>query len=405
MTPEPLLLVADHVTGGIEVFAVPGGTRVARLPGPRVSEHAGFLALPGGRVACVDEAAGELLVLDPSAALAGGPLVAATAPVAVPGEHLAADATGERIAVTTGVGERAEPWSDLVTAVDLRAGAATAVRARTGEPGVTVVGAGAAALVLLRQREPGELALYRHAGLLAAGPGHPRAVPLARLPLPDDGHGDAHDPATGLVFAATGEGVYRARVRGTALLPEPPLPWRGAGRGYFLRLDPGRRLLWSCLRGGPGDPARWPEWTNTAWCHGLDSGRTALVDLGPGLVFRMALARGAAAFTRVHPDGDELLLLDPARPRVAARTPLEPMSGAPRRGGTPWDGVQRRAVAASPGADWVAVSRGGHGEVLIVDARTGRPGTVLRTRTPLPEGGRLAMVSAGDRGHEDAVGR
>ncbi|MGC3005321.1 hypothetical protein ACPF8X_44785, partial [Streptomyces sp. G35A] len=132
----------------------------------------------------------------------------------------------------------------------------------------------------------------------------------ARLPLPDDGHGDAHDPSGGTVFAATGEGVHRARREGGALVAEPVIPWGSPARGWYLRLDPARRALWSTLRGGPADPPRWPEWTNQAWRHELGTGRTVLTDLGPGLVFRLALARDHAAFTRVHPDGDELVLLD-----------------------------------------------------------------------------------------------
>ncbi len=83
----------------------------------------------------------------------------------------------------------------------------------------------------------------------------------------------------------------------------------GAGPGWYLRLDTRRQALWTTLRGGEPDPLRWPEWTNQAWHHQLGTGRTLLTDLGPGLVFRLALARHHTAFTRVHPDGDELILL------------------------------------------------------------------------------------------------
>lgn len=121
-------------------------------------------------------------------------------------------------------------------------------------------------------------------------------------------------------------------------------------------------MLWSCVRGGPGDPGQWPDWSNDAWWHHLDTGVTGRLDLGPGLVFRLAVTARHIAYTRVHPDGDELVLLTApptagSRPVVGARLPLPAMSGAPRPGGTPWDGVQRRAVAASPGGGLVAVSR------------------------------------------------
>ncbi|GAA1907150.1 hypothetical protein GCM10009716_16290 [Streptomyces sodiiphilus] len=412
MHPPLRLVVADHVAGSVTVLEPDGGT-VVRLTGRHLSEHAGLLRLPGDRLALVDDRAGELVVLDVFGDTAGRPAVSATVPVAVPAEQLAADPAGRRLAVTTGLGANAEPWSDVCTVVDLEApGGAAAVRFRTraGEPGVTLPGSGDP-LVVLRHREPGFFESYRFSDLLATAPGCPPAEPLERLALPDDGHGDAHDPAGGLLFAATGEGVHRARPEGSALRPEPPLSWdasgRTGGRGYFLRLDTRHRVLWSCLRGGPTDPGQWPLWTNDAWWHRLDTGETGRLEIGPGLVFRMGLAARHAAFARCHPDGDELVLVstDLGTPAVSARLPLPAMDGAPRRGGTPWDGVQRRAVAASPAASLVAVTRGGHGEIQLFDAGTATVTGLLRLPTPLDEGGRLAVVAQGDDGHLDPAGR
>jgi hypothetical protein len=76
----PVLLVSDHVAGSVHLLTVPDGAVTGRLTGRHLSEHAGFLALPGGRVACVDDRRGELLVLDPFA----GKLVERAIPVAVP---------------------------------------------------------------------------------------------------------------------------------------------------------------------------------------------------------------------------------------------------------------------------------------------------------------------------------
>jgi hypothetical protein len=239
--------------------------------------------------------------------------------------------------------------------------------------------------------------------VVEALPGGDSGVVEARLPLPDDGHGDAQLPADGTVFAATGEGVHRARRAGESLDPEPVIPWGANARGWYLRLDTRRPALWSALRGGPADPLRWPEWTNQAWRHDLTTNETTLTDLGPGLVFRLALTRDRTAFTRVHPDGDELTLL--AADGTDRRVPLPPMSGAPRRGGTPWEGVQRRAVAASPGSDWVAVTRGGHGEVHLVDARTGSEAARLKLPTPLEHGGHATLRTRSDGAEGDPVGR
>ncbi|MGV9315395.1 hypothetical protein ACWDR0_24900 [Streptomyces sp. NPDC003691] len=412
---SPRLLVADHVAGGLRVFDPSDGRETALLPGRHPAEHAGFLSLSGGRTAFVDDRAGELVVLDPYGPDRGRPLTAATVPVAVPAEHLAADPAGRRIAVTTGLGRNEEPWTDLLTAVDLGAdGGPRAVRVRTarpGEPGVVLVpppphtdGSGDP-WVVLRQREPGALAAYSWAALDEAPPSCPPAAPACGLPLPDDGHGDAYDPVSGRLFAATGQGVHRALRTGDGLTAEPVLPWGGEGRGYYLRLDPVRRTLWSTVRGGPGDPERWPEWTNCAWWYGLDSGRGGRIPLGPGLVFRFAVAARHLAFARIHPDGDELVLLSPETARITARVPLPPMSGAPRPDAPPWDGVQRRAVAASPAHGLIAVSRGGHGEVHLADAAAGSLVRTLTVPTPLDEGGLLALVSPGDGAEGDPVGR
>ncbi|MFE9017451.1 hypothetical protein ACFYNL_02550 [Streptomyces sp. NPDC007808] len=399
MTAGPLLLVSDHMEGCLHVLTVPDGSETARLTGRHLSEHAGFLALHGGRVACVDDRRGELLVLDPF----GPELVEKSVPVAVPAEHLAVDPSGRWAAVTTGLGRNSEPWSDLLTVVDLATGDAARVRTRAGEPGVTVLGDGDPLLVL-RHREPGALAVHRFADLLAAPPGCPAVSAHTHLALPDDGHGDAQDPDGGLVFAATGEGVHRARRKGDALVAEPVIGWGAPARGWYLRLDPRRPALWSTLRGGPADPLRWPEWTNQAWHHDLDADRTTLTDLGPGLVFRLALAENHTAFTRIHPDGDELILLD-TEAGTAHRAPLPAMRGAPRRGGTPWEGVQRRAVAASPGADWVAVTRGGHGQVHLFDTRTGSEAARWQLDTPLHHGGHAMLRTRTDRAEADTVGR
>ncbi|MBT2510374.1 hypothetical protein J7I98_31885 [Streptomyces sp. ISL-98] len=415
MPLAPRLLVADQVAGNIRILDLTDGRTTARIDGRHLAEHAGFLALPGTRTAFVDDRAGELLVLDPYGPDAGRPLIEARVPVAVPAEHLAADTSGRRIAVSTGLGRNWSAWTDQLTAVDLAAeGGPSAVRVRTrvGEPGVTLAGSADDPLVVLRHREPGELTAYRHTALMAAAPACPPAEPDCGLPLPDDdGHGDAYDPITGWVFAAAGSGVHRARRDGDALKAGVTLPWpaggRTGGRGYYLRLDAAHRTLWSCVRGGPSAPESWPDWTNDAWWHHLDPGLTGRLELGPGLVFRLAVAARHVAFARVHPDGDELILVstESAAPEVCARLPLPPMAGAPRRGGTPWDGVQRRAIAASPATSLIAVTRGGHGEIHIFDADTARQTALITVPTPLDEGGHLTLVAPDDGAHRDPVGR
>ncbi|MFE7132973.1 hypothetical protein ACFVIM_19160 [Streptomyces sp. NPDC057638] len=413
---SPTLLVADQIAGTVAALSLPDGTETARIEGRHLAEHAGFLALPGSRTAFVDDRAGELVVLDPHGPAEGRPFVTATAPVATPAEHLATDPSGQLVAVSTGLGWNATPWSDLLTVVDLtgdrRGPRSVRVRTRTGEPGVTVTAPtdDTGGLVVLRHREPGSLTAYRVGDLLNARFACPAAEPVHELPLPDDGHGDAYDHESGWLYSATGAGVHRTRAEGDRLTVGEPLPWDGPGRGYYLRRDPVRGLLWSCVRGGPADPGRWPEWTNDAWWHRIGSDTVGRVPLGPGLVFRLAVAARHVAYARIHPDGDELVLLDAGSdgPRVVHRLPLPAMDGAPRAGGTPWDGVQRRAVAASPGGGLIAVTRGGHGEIHLVDATAGNgtPSlTTITVPTPLDEGGHLALVHPGDGAESDPIGR
>ncbi|SCD83422.1 hypothetical protein GA0115253_102043 [Streptomyces sp. Termitarium-T10T-6] len=168
----PRLLISDHVAGRVSLLDLPDGTERAEVNHRHLAEHAGFLALPDGLIACVDDRAGELLVLDPYGPGSGRPLVRRRIPVAVPAEHLAAAPGGRRIAVTTGHGRNEEAWTGLLTAVDLDApdgAVAVRVRERTGEPGVTVLG-GASPLVVVRHREPGELLVHRHRELMRSAP-------------------------------------------------------------------------------------------------------------------------------------------------------------------------------------------------------------------------------------------
>ncbi|MDG4856664.1 hypothetical protein P8605_00520, partial [Streptomyces sp. T-3] len=67
--------------------------------------------------------------------------------------------------------------------------------------------------------------------------------------------------------------------------------------------------------------------------------------------------------------------------------------------------VQRRAVAASPGADWVAVTRGGHGEVHVFDAGTACEAARLKVGTPLQHGGHVMLRTQADGAEGDPVGR
>jgi len=379
-----------------------------------LAEHAGFLALASGRLAYIDDEAGELVVLD---VFTSAPdWRESTASVAIPGEHLAASDDGRFIAVTTGLGLAFEPWSDLITVVDRRAARPRSKRVRTrrGEPGVIIArdmgDPHAPPTLVIRHREPGALESITVNAIHAAD-AHGPVLRGDLTDLPDDGHGDAYDPITGMVFTSTSDGVHRHTLRDGTLTAHETLPWNTPGRAYFLRFCPRDRTLFAVVRGGDQDPKRWHTWTNFLWRYTLDTQEISTASVGPGLVFRLALTQDHAVVTRIAPDGDEAISFrrNPASSLwEEGRTILPSMQNAPAPGREPWDRAERRAIAASPAGSLFAVSRGGHGEVHILDAaRPCSPGRTIQLPSPLHEGGHMAWLvrGEGDTVGHDLVGR
>lgn len=390
--PTPLL-VADHRAGRWTILNATSGSAPEVYASATLAEHAGVLALPAGaptgaRAVFADDALGTLVVLDD----AGGHR---RVPVAIPAEHLACDPSGRFVVCTTGLGAAWEPWSDLLTVVDLAdpdGTTAARVRVRRGEPGVVVVPDTATGepVVVLRHRDPGEAETIPLPRLLQAGP-HCPVVRGETLRLDGDlGHGDAAEHATGVVHLATEAGIERLRVAGGKPERLETWPWPVGGRAYFLRLDPYERTIVAALRGGDPDPTRWHTWTNHLAQWSLD-GEVTVTRTGDGLVFRPDTHAGTVAWTVVHPDGDRAVLLTDGRPYETA---LPAMTSAPRPGAAPWDPVdgrpaQRRAIALLA-PELAAVTSGGDGRLHLVGRRGVRATTDLGT--PLDEGGHLAAL-------------
>lgn len=412
---ESRVVVADPRSGSLYSVEPESGRVLRHETETVLAEHAGFLALPGGRVAYVDDDAGELVVLDVFSESPDWRESAVS--VAIPGEHLAASEDGRFVAVTTGLGLAWQPWSDLVTLVDRRnpkcPGAraiSRRIRTRPGEPGVVIARDRATGLpaVVLRHRQPGALEVIPVEAIRAAD----AHVPVLRgdlTELPGDGHGDAYDPVSGMIFSATSSGVHRHSLENGAFVEHDTVPWIAPGRAYFMRFCPRHRALFAVVRGHDADPTRWHTWTNHLWRYSLDTGRVSTAPIGLGLVFRLALTRDHAVIARIHPDGDETVSFrrePPAPLREEGRSALPPMRDSPEPGREPWDGADRRAIAADPAGALFAVTRGGHGELHILNAA--EPGTTLRTLrlpTPLREGGHLTWLRAGDGSNADRVGR
>ncbi|WP_304454807.1 hypothetical protein [Nocardiopsis sp. YSL2] len=395
------LLVADYRAG--RTYAVADGT-VKPLGDAVLAEHAGFLALPrrgegGAAWAFVDDRSGALVV--------SGPRGERRLPTAIPGEHLACDASGRYVVVTTGLGANAQAWSDVVTLVDLERDASVRFRSRVGEPGAMIVPdqAGGAPAVVLRHREPGALEALALPRCLDAAPHVPRITGETVHGIADDGHGDVVDQRTGIAATATSRGLERFVVEGGVPRMLGTVAWPVPGRAYYLRLDPATGRAVGVVRGGPPSPTAWTEWTNHLVDIDLSTGRTRCQELPRGLAFRFGLGGTRAAVATIHPDGDQLTVIERADPLmgVAHRTPLPAMSHPPAPGHLPWDPVgdapaQRRSVAVDPTGTTVAVTRGGDGQLHLF--RDGGLDTVT-VPSPLDEGGHLAWPG----GDTDTIGR
>ncbi|GAB77062.1 hypothetical protein SAMN05421595_2201 [Austwickia chelonae] len=412
--PGPRLLVADHCAGTIHLIdpAHPAADESTRLSGKfGLSEHAGVLQLPDGTLAFVDDLIGRTILIDPRRPAPRA--ITAAIPVATPAEHFAADPTGRHLVVTTGLGANPEPWSDLLTVIDLtdpHQPDARRIRCRTGEPGVVIHGTGDNARIVLRHREPGSLEIIRLTDVLAAPKGNPRLRGTDHPGSDDSAHGDLLLPGTDHLLVAETTGVRRWTLTGDTPGPEGTLPWQAPGRGWFLRWSHTLQRALSVVRSGGGDPLSWQTWGNALWIHDPRRENTHAVDLGPGLIFRCAPLAGGVALTRVHPDGDEIIVVtvpdDDTPPRLGRRIPLPAMNTPPRPGHSPWENAQRRSVTADPHGTLVAVTSGGDGILHLVDTAAPQGGhRQVGWPTPLDLGGLLAWCDNRPHPQVDGVGR
>ena len=378
-----------------------------------LAEHAGMLQLPDHRIAYLDDAAGELRIL--AHADSGRLYLKHRVSVAIPGEHLAVSPDGAWVGVGTGFGAEFSATTDQITLVHLYPQGDDAprgyrVRTRPGEHGIALSTEG----LWLRHREPGAVQYIPFTEIIQAGPHVPQVHGVSDTRVGNAAHGEAFDPQTETFYTATENGLESFRVRtaenGAAeILPQPKIDWAAGGgaRAFFLRCRPAYRQLATTLRAGGENPRQWHNWPNWVFTCDLDTGTVATADVGPGLVFRCAQTPTALAVTRVHPDGDELVVFNSSDLSLRGRWALPGMDRAPRPGHEPWDDADRRAIAAHPNREEVAVSRGGHGQVHLIDVS--RPGTELKTvqfPSPLRDGGHLGWFDDQSPAREfDTVGR
>ncbi|STD04094.1 Uncharacterised protein [Dermatophilus congolensis] len=396
------IVVADQKAGLIHLYDPTSNTWSTPLEDTVLAEHAGLLHLPDGRIAFADDANGELVLLDPAT-----PENPTRIAIAIPGEHIATDPHGHYIGVSTGLGASFTPSSDQLTLIDLTTPRPRArrVRTRSGEPGITLTDTAA----ILRHREPGALQRLTYTEITDAGPHVPQVTGTTTEDIDSTGHGDAHDTTTHTIYTATARGLETHN--DTTLAPGPIHPWgdpaTNPGRAYFLRHCPHRRIIAAVCRHGGDNPRAWHTWTNNLWILDLDTGTTRTTDLGPGLVFRFALTPTALVASRIHPDGDELTAHTLTDLTLRGRWELPPLEHGPKPGREPWDAADRRATAADPTGETAIVTRGGHGQIHIIDTSSPEnPITTCTAPSALRDGGHLGWFDdAIAPQHRDRVGR
>ncbi|WP_222844448.1 hypothetical protein [Saccharomonospora sp. CUA-673] len=378
----PRLVVADYRAGrvyGCAARGAEGGTGARPLGCAVLAEHAGVLALPprsgvSEGWAFADDRGGALVVHRGTVGVAPQRI-----PVAIPAEHLACDPTGRYVVVTTGLGANADVWSDVVTVADLDTGDSVRFRSRVGEPGVALVpdqGDGEPVIVL-RHREPGGIEAIPLGDARAVGSHVPELRGRVLTDLAADGHGDVVCHRTGIAATATSRGLERFVVEHGVPRGIGISPWPVPGRAFYLRFDPATGRAVGVVRGGPTSPTAWTSWTNHLVDIDLATGDTRSVDLPGGLAFRFALGGTRAAVATIHPDGDEVTIIERsgAELRHVHAVSLPGMSHPPRPGtcrGTR-SAMRRpsggRSPSTPPGSSWP--SRGAGTANCTCSATTG----------------------------------
>ena len=388
------LLVADPADGGITVYALADGTAVAEIADVYMDGHAGFVALPDGRVLLADNVARELVVLD-----LGGDTPSIAGRASLPGSavHFAVDEAQTFAVVSTAPDFESGEGETTLTHIDLSTLAVTSAPIESGEPGV-LVGDG---VILHRDGGPiGRLESFAVDGFSA------ESAPANFIDIGAYGHGEAF--IDGHAYVATDDGVDVVHVDGTDLSYEALIPWnvsdREGGRAYYMRTAPNGGYLWSYLRivdeSAVDAWENWQDWQNDLYVVDLAATEATRLELGPGLVYRMALTDKLALLVRLHPDGDvaHFIDADPASEtfltEIAAVT-LPPTGDAPEAGVEPWDAAGQRIPALSADSRWAFVTSGGDGAVVVIDVEAQAVTGMIEAPTHLDGGGYLLVVEPG----------
>jgi len=186
-------------------------------------------------------------------------------------------------------------------------------------------------------------------------------------------------------------------------------PW--GGRAYYARLSHDGNFLYTYLRdSGPDFDWAWKDWVSDAFIVDVKAETAKRLEIGKGLVYRLADSAKFAIFVQYHPDGDFAHFLDTDAKSATFQTfvgkvPLETMTKAPTGADAdPWSSEAFRLAGMVPSGRWAFVTHGGDGKVSMIDTRTMKVEKQLTLPTPLNYGGYLLGVEAGAT-LNDTVGR
>jgi hypothetical protein len=389
---EGYLVIADTTAATLHVASLPDGAIVASIPDITMSDHAGFLPLPDGRVLFTTSGeTSELVALDLSD---GTPEITGRVTLPSASIHLSVNPSVTHAAVSSGTWSEAEGalLDPAITLVDLSTWEAVNQPIETGEPGVILTDE----LVLHRNDDPAQLEAWPIADILAGAGAMSGSVPIGAA-----GHGEAYE--NGHAFVATDDGIDVVDVSG----PEPAFvktfPWdtadRTGGRAFYLRIATTGDSLITYVTNR--DAEAWGDWTTDAYIADLTTDEVLRVPLGDGLVYRAGIGEDRALFfnqvPKEDPEGDQAYLLDldtesATYGEVIATIPLTPLSGQGTADVSIWEAGEGRIAAMTPDGDWGFVTNGGDGTVSVIDAEAGAIVGSIEVPTPLSGGGYLVAV-------------
>lgn len=396
------LVVADPEAWAIYIYDVPSLELVGQIDGVHFAEHAGFVPLDNGRVLFTDDESYTLNIHDVFGPTPGE--LRLIAPLALPPVHVAVD-PNQRYAAVSGLSLNGGPAT--MTLVDLESPNWDTVYAAipSDEPGVLL--GGDPLLLYHRNADPAAMETYAFDSLWAG-----QVQLLSSAPLGGGPHGEAISHAAGKLFTATNDGIYVTTASGTELSEPRVVPYaangRTGGRAYYGRLSSNSNYIYTYLRND--SELGWREWTNDAYILDVNTETATRVEVGNGLVYRLAESSRYAVYTQYHPDGDfaHFLDTDPASATfhtMVGKVALPAMSTTPTgEDAAPWESEAFRLTGVLPSGAYAFVTHGGDGEISMIDTSSMTIVGTITTPTSLNYGGYLLGMERGAR-TADTLGR